>query len=140
MHTIRVLLLGFAAFPALAAPPDCGNVLLDTSRTLQERRVLAAQCQRSACMQEARELQLAPQAESRYLAMCTEDLFDEVASASAASADTAHVSARDCLASEACKDLDAALEPTAAGMSAGRRSDGGHTFVRVPRINEVIER
>lgn len=140
MQKLRVLFLALAAGPALAAPPDCANVLLDTSRTLQERRVLAAQCQRSACTQEARELQLAPDAEVRYLAICTEDRFDEGVSASQVSADTPHVATRDCLASEACKDLDAGLEPTAAGMSAGRRSDAGHTFVRVPRINEVIER
>ena len=135
-----VLLLTLLAAPAIADAPDCPNVLLDASRPLKERRALALQCQQVACEHDAKELQLAPDAERRYMATCMEDHFDQIASAGSQPLPAADAATRDCLASADCKDLEGGLDATAAGLSAGRGSDAGHTFVRVQRINEVIER
>lgn len=129
---------------ALADAPDCGSVLLDTSRPLEERRALALQCLQSGCRDEARELSLEPDAVDRFMAMCTRDQFDVV------SADTTRTSDKDtvdslarimaCARGEGCTDIDSSLEATATGLGRAGRSDAGHTFVRVQRINEVIER
>jgi hypothetical protein len=45
-----------------------------------------------------------------------------------------------CVTGTECKDLSMDLEATAAGLRSGARADAGHSFVRVPRINEVLER
>ena len=129
---------------ALADAPDCGSVLLDTSRPLEERRALALQCLQSGCRDEARELSLEPDAVDRFMAMCTQDQFDVV------SADTTGTSNKDavdslariiaCARGEGCADIETGLEATATGLGRAGTSDAGHTFVRVQRINEVIER
>ena len=129
---------------ALAGPPGCDSVLVDTSRPLEERRALALQCLQSNCRDEARELALEPDAVDRFMAMCTRDQSDVV------SADTTGTGNEDgvdglaksiaCARGEGCTDIETGLEATATGLGRAGTSDAGHTFVRVQRINEVIER
>jgi hypothetical protein len=45
-----------------------------------------------------------------------------------------------CVTGTECKDLSVDLDATAGGLRSGGRADAGHSFVRVPRINEVLER
>lgn len=128
--------------PVWADAPDCGSVLTDTSRSLEARRALVRQCLASACRQEAAELALQPDAMARFMGMCTVDQFDLV---SAEAPSTGRLPARGgaadaCVETGACADFNASLEATAAGMGSGGRPEAGHTFVRVQRITEVIER
>lgn len=129
---------------ALAGGPDCGSVLTDTSRSLEDRRALAVECLQSSCREEARDLALVPDAAARFMAMCTRDQFDQVSGDETRStrSDDADSHARDiaCARGEGCVDMDSGLEATAAGLGGAGRADAGHTFVRVQRIDEVIER
>ena len=144
------LALGSALLCALLAPgtawaevPDCGNVLTDTSRSIAARRALANQCLVSACRQEAQELQLAPDATARYIKMCVvDDAAQSLAGEPAGSAAAAPAGSLDiaCAAGENCSDPSLEFEATASGVAASGRASPGHTFVRVPRINETIER
>lgn len=143
---VVLILTAVPSGPVFAGSPDCSSVLTDTSRPVSARRELARQCLASACTQEARDLELAPEATARFMAMCLADQFDvvsgersttgagTVADASATAANAA------CVAGMECKDLSVDLEATAGGLRAGSTADAGHSFVRVPRINEVLER
>jgi hypothetical protein len=128
---------------AWADTPECGSVLTDTSRPVDAWRDLARQCLAAACTQEAQELQLEPDATARFMAMCLVDESEQVSGGEpAGSAVAAPVRSLEiaCTAGQPCSDPGEALEATAAGVMTGGRASSGHTFVRVPRINEVIER
>ena len=141
-HVMLVLTL-LTAGPVLADTPLCGSVLTDTSLSGAARREATTQCLQASCEQEARELQLASDATARFMKMCVADegdLASDQATTSARLADSAAGTFDGACTTDAqCADASSTLEATAAGMRAGGRTNSGHTFVRVPRINEVIE-
>lgn len=132
------------ADPVLADTAACGGVLTDTGLSTAARRELATQCLKESCQQEAQELQLAPEATARFMTMCLTDEFElvsgQVATTGRGAAPAVNASAITCPTDDACADMTSGLDATAAGLRAGSRANAGHSFVRVPRINEVIER
>lgn len=132
-----------AAVPPAAATPECGSVLTDTSRPLSQRRDLARTCLAIACREEAQDLGLAQDATDRFMKMCAVDQSAQVLAGepsgggSGGPADTGDIA---CASGVACKDPSADFEATAAGMTAGGGATSGHSFVRVQRIAETLER
>ena len=141
---IALIFVAVSSGPAVAGSLDCSSVLTDTSRSLSARRELARECLASACRQEARDLELAQEATSRFMEMCLADQSDVVSGEGSPSGTVAdaRTTAGDaaCVTGTECKDLSMDLEATAAGLRSGARADAGHSFVRVLRINEVLER
>ena len=138
-HLMLVLTL-LTAGPVLADTPACASVLTDTSLSKAARRALSTQCLQASCRQEAQDLQLASDATARFMKMCLADESDLAlgpATTNVRVADTASGTFDVMCATDAqCADASSTLEATAAGMRAGSRPSPGHTFVRVPRINE----
>lgn len=130
--------------PVLADTPACVSVLTDTSLSEAARRELSTQCLQTSCEREAQELQLASDATARFMKMCLKDQGDlvsgQVVTSGPVAGSAANAGGVTCSTDAQCADLSSTLEATAVGLRAGSRADSGHTFVRVPRINEVIER
>lgn len=139
-----LVLMLLTAAPVLADTPACGSVLSDTSLSKATRRELTSQCLQASCEQEAQELQLAPDATARFMKMCLTDEGDlasgQVATTGAVADSAANADRVTCSTDAQCADASSTLEATAVGLRAGSRASSGHTFVRVPRINEVIDR
>ena len=133
----------FTTVPPAAAAPDCGSVLTDTARPLSQRRDLARECLVIACREEAQDLRLAPDATDRFMKMCVVDQSAQVLAGEPAGETTGGPASTGdiaCASGARCKDPSADFEATAAGMSAGGRPTSGHSFVRVQRITETLER